>query len=109
MSTCARARAARRRRWSSSSQSRVASADGPPFRRMCHAFCEAVSGGIRRQNAPPLQALTRRIARDADRRRADDMPVVLDCTLRDGGFYTRWDFDRALVAAYLRAMAAARV
>ena len=36
-------------------------------------------------------------------------PVVLDCTLRDGGFYTRWDFDRALVHAYVRAMAAARV
>ena len=36
-------------------------------------------------------------------------PQVLDCTLRDGGFYTRWDFDRALVAAYLQAMAAARV
>jgi 4-hydroxy 2-oxovalerate aldolase len=36
-------------------------------------------------------------------------PVVLDCTLRDGGFYTRWDFDRAMVHAYLRAMAAARV
>lgn len=31
-------------------------------------------------------------------------PVVLDCTLRDGGFYTSWHYDGALVDAYLRAM-----
>lgn len=30
--------------------------------------------------------------------------VNLDCTLRDGGFYTSWHYDRPLVEAYLRAM-----
>lgn len=29
---------------------------------------------------------------------------LLDCTLRDGGYYTGWDFEPALVAAYLKAM-----
>lgn len=33
------------------------------------------------------------------------MPMVLDCTLRDGGYYTNWDFDRDLVDIYLSAMA----
>lgn len=33
---------------------------------------------------------------------------ILDCTLRDGGYYNDWDFGEALVADYLRAMAAAR-
>lgn len=31
-------------------------------------------------------------------------PKILDCTLRDGGYYTQWDFDRALVDTYLKAM-----
>lgn len=26
---------------------------------------------------------------------------ILDCTLRDGGYYTNWDFDKALVENYL--------
>lgn len=26
---------------------------------------------------------------------------ILDCTLRDGGYYTNWDFDKNLVATYL--------
>ena len=26
---------------------------------------------------------------------------ILDCTLRDGGYYTNWDFDRKLVKSYL--------
>ena len=30
---------------------------------------------------------------------------ILDCTFRDGGYYTNWDFDAALVDAYLDAMA----
>ena len=30
--------------------------------------------------------------------------VVLDCTLRDGGYYNSWDFDTKVVQAYLRAM-----
>lgn len=30
---------------------------------------------------------------------------VLDCTLRDGGYYNNWDFDRTLVKSYVSAMA----
>ena len=29
---------------------------------------------------------------------------ILDCTLRDGGYYTDWDFDTATVDAYIQAM-----
>lgn len=29
---------------------------------------------------------------------------ILDCTLRDGGYYTNWDFSSDLVNAYVRAM-----
>jgi 4-hydroxy 2-oxovalerate aldolase len=29
---------------------------------------------------------------------------ILDCTLRDGGYYTNWDFDDALVEKYFSAM-----
>lgn len=35
--------------------------------------------------------------------------VLLDCTLRDGGYYNNWDFDNALVNRYLAAMATAGV
>lgn len=35
--------------------------------------------------------------------------VFLDCTLRDGGYYNRWDFSSKLIADYLLAMQAARV
>jgi 4-hydroxy 2-oxovalerate aldolase len=34
---------------------------------------------------------------------------VLDCTLRDGGYYCHWDFDVETVHKYLSAMSAARV
>lgn len=34
---------------------------------------------------------------------------VLDCTLRDGGYYNDWNFGRGLVTAYLHALSAARV
>lgn len=34
---------------------------------------------------------------------------ILDCTLRDGGYYNDWDFAPALVEQYLKAMAAAQV
>ena len=27
---------------------------------------------------------------------------ILDCTLRDGGYYTKWDFDSKLVNDYLK-------
>ncbi|MBZ9631475.1 aldolase catalytic domain-containing protein [Salegentibacter sp. LM13S] len=30
--------------------------------------------------------------------------IILDCTLRDGGYYTNWDFDESLVDNYLSAM-----
>lgn len=29
---------------------------------------------------------------------------ILDCTLRDGGYYTNWDFDKTLVDSYITAM-----
>lgn len=34
---------------------------------------------------------------------------ILDCTLRDGGYYNSWDFDAPLVQAYLQAVAAAGI
>lgn len=30
--------------------------------------------------------------------------VLLDCTLRDGGYYTNWDFETKVVDAYIQAM-----
>lgn len=29
---------------------------------------------------------------------------ILDCTLRDGGYYTDWDFDSSVVSSYINAM-----
>lgn len=34
---------------------------------------------------------------------------VLDCTLRDGGYYNKWDFEPELVKSYLDAMSEAKV
>ena len=34
---------------------------------------------------------------------------VLDCTLRDGGYYNNWDFSESLVQKYLSAMSMAKV
>lgn len=34
---------------------------------------------------------------------------ILDCTLRDGGYYNKWDFDFDVVNAYLAAIAAAKI
>ena len=34
---------------------------------------------------------------------------VLDCTLRDGGYYNNWDFSKELIEDYLEAMSAAKV
>ncbi|SKB36721.1 4-hydroxy 2-oxovalerate aldolase [Salegentibacter holothuriorum] len=31
-------------------------------------------------------------------------PLILDCTLRDGGYYTNWDFEDKLVDAYISSM-----
>ena len=36
-------------------------------------------------------------------------PILLDCTLRDGGYHVAWDFSPDLVADYLTAMAAVQV
>jgi len=35
--------------------------------------------------------------------------TILDCTLRDGGYYNNWDFDPVLVESYLASVAAAGV
>jgi 4-hydroxy 2-oxovalerate aldolase len=29
---------------------------------------------------------------------------ILDCTIRDGGYYTNWDFDKSLITEYCKAM-----
>ena len=34
---------------------------------------------------------------------------ILDCTLRDGGYYNNWDFSKELIEDYLKAMSAAKV
>jgi 4-hydroxy 2-oxovalerate aldolase len=34
---------------------------------------------------------------------------ILDCTLRDGGYYNNWDFSKELIEDYLQAMSAAKV
>lgn len=34
---------------------------------------------------------------------------ILDCTLRDGGYYNNWDFSPLVVDAYLKAMADAKI
>ena len=36
--------------------------------------------------------------------RMPNIVKVLDCTLRDGGYYTNWDFSPSLVKAYLESM-----
>jgi len=37
------------------------------------------------------------------------MDKILDCTLRDGGYYNNWDFSTDVVNSYLEAMAAAKI
>jgi len=39
----------------------------------------------------------------------DMSPKVLDCTLRDGGYYVDWDFDEELVRKYLAAVVTAKI
>ena len=34
---------------------------------------------------------------------------ILDCTLRDGGYYNNWDFSPEVVQAYIHAMVAAKI
>jgi 4-hydroxy 2-oxovalerate aldolase len=34
---------------------------------------------------------------------------ILDCTLRDGGYYNKWDFDQSVVSRYLKAVKASSV
>ena len=28
-------------------------------------------------------------------------PILIDCTLRDGGYYNKWDFDHVLVLSLI--------
>ena len=35
--------------------------------------------------------------------------TILDCTLRDGGYYNNWDFSKELIEEYLYAMSAAKI
>lgn len=37
------------------------------------------------------------------------MALVLDCTFRDGGYYTNWDFEESLVTQYFQAISRAAV
>lgn len=34
---------------------------------------------------------------------------ILDCTLRDGGYYNNWDFSPEVVNAYLKSVAEAKI
>ena len=34
---------------------------------------------------------------------------MLDCTLRDGGYYNNWDFSKNIIEDYLKAMSAAKI
>ena len=34
---------------------------------------------------------------------------LLDCTLRDGGYYNNWDFSKDLVEEYLKSMSSAKI
>ena len=36
-------------------------------------------------------------------------PILIDCTLRDGGYYNKWDFESSLIKKYLYAVAAAGI
>ena len=35
--------------------------------------------------------------------------VLLDCTLRDGGYYNNWDFSKNLISKYLKSIASSGV
>ena len=35
--------------------------------------------------------------------------TLLDCTLRDGGYYNNWDFSKKIIEDYLKAMSAAKI
>ena len=38
-----------------------------------------------------------------------DFTTIIDCTLRDGGYYTNWDFSSALVTKYLSSLSNTRI
>ena len=38
-----------------------------------------------------------------------DEPILIDCTLRDGGYYNKWDFKYSLVNKYLNAVSSAGI
>lgn len=50
------------------------------------------------------EVTTERDGAEGDPGRPAPDPEVLDCTLRDGGYYTEWDFEDDLVTEYLDAM-----
>ena len=29
-------------------------------------------------------------------------PILIDCTLRDGGYYNKWDFESSLIKVFIR-------
>ena len=35
---------------------------------------------------------------------ADNNFKILDCTLRDGGYYTKWDFESSIVTDYISSL-----
>jgi 4-hydroxy 2-oxovalerate aldolase len=39
----------------------------------------------------------------------NNLPIIIDCTLRDGGYYNSWDFPTEIVDDYLIAMKAANI
>ena len=39
----------------------------------------------------------------------DKKNYIVDCTLRDGGYYTNWDFSEDLINDYLYAMSCSKV
>ncbi|OUL44038.1 hypothetical protein B0W81_00610, partial [Prochlorococcus sp. HOT_208_60] len=36
-------------------------------------------------------------------------PILIDCTLRDGGYYNKWDFEFSLIEKYLHAISSAGI
>lgn len=41
---------------------------------------------------------------NAELKNLNNRTKILDCTLRDGGYYTQWDFDSNIVESYIHAM-----
>ena len=39
----------------------------------------------------------------------NNKPILVDCTLRDGGYYNNWDFSTSIINSYLSAMKSVNV